>query len=338
LDETICLFLIGDWGRENHPDQEAVALSMDKVAKTFCEPLAVLTVGDNYQASGGLNSIMDREFNSSYMYPYRFETLQVPWLTTLGNMDYTDTSSCGSEEEKEQRQCLLFEQQMKRSPLYQIDPSLRKRDPRWFADRFYSVVLSPNIEIFFADTSVFVSEYYNFDWASDVKGGLAEQDPKEQLAYLESALANSKATWKLLLGHHPMHSNGYNGGYEEVTQALDPLIRRYNVTAYFNGHDHSQQHIVSEDVHYFTQGAGSVTHQGFVPREPALFESDLSGFTALRFDPEALGVYFFDDQANGLYNYTIPRSSEQSLEDSVTLDFSGSNAQRRLWLSPASAL
>ena len=171
-------------------------------------------------------------------------------------------------------------------------------DPRWYANRFYSVELTPDIEIFFADTSVFVSEYYQYSWAYDVEGGLAEQDPEEQLAYLESALANSTATWKLLLGHHPMHSNGYNGGYEEVTQALDPLIRRYNVTAYFNGHDHSQQHIVSEDVHYFTQGAGSVTHQGFVPREPALFESDLSGFTALRFDPESLVVYFFDDQVS----------------------------------------
>ena len=124
-----------------------------------------------------------------------------------------------------------------------------------------------------------------------------------------------------------------------MTQALDPLIRRYNVTAYFNGHDHSQQHIVSEDVHYFTQGAGSVTHQGFVPREPALFESDLSGFTALRFDPDSLVVYFFDDQANGLYNVTIPRPPENSESDSdgaVALDFSGGSVGNWLDSEPRS--
>lgn len=59
-----------------------------------------------------------------------------------------------------------------------------------------------------------------------------------------------------------------------------------------------------------------------MPREPALFESDLSGCTALRFDPESL---VFDDQANGLYNCTIPRPPENSESDSdgaVALDFS----------------
>jgi len=329
-----CFFLIGDYGRENHPKQAAVAQSMDTVARELCQPLAVLTVGDNFQTTGGLNSVLDKEFNESFVYPYRFQTLDVPWFTSLGNMDYIDTTGCGSKEEKEQRQCLLFGRQMERSPLYQMSPRLRARDPRWFEDRFYTIKVN-DIEILFADTSVFVSEYYQYPWAKDVKGGLAQQDPKEQLAYLESALADSTATWKLLLGHHPMHSNGYYGGYEEVTQALDPLIRRYNVTAYFNGHDHSQQHIVSEDVHYFTQGAGSVTHQGFVTREPALFESDLSGFTALKFDPESLVVYFFDDQGNGLYNYTIPRPpGEESSEDGAV----ASTGSRRLWLSPASAL
>ena len=57
-----------------------------------------------------------------------------------------------------------------------------------------------------------------------------------------------------------------------------------------------------------------------------MFESDLSGFTALRFDPESLVVYFLDDQANGLYNVTIPRTPENSESDSdgaVALDFSG---------------
>ena len=48
---------------------------------------------------------------------------------------------------------------MERSPLYQMSPRLRARDPRWFEDRFYTIMVN-DIEIFFADTSVFVSEYY----------------------------------------------------------------------------------------------------------------------------------------------------------------------------------
>ena len=41
----------------------------------------------------------------------------------------------------------------------QMSPRLRARDPRWFEDRFYTIKVN-DIEILFADTSVFVSEYY----------------------------------------------------------------------------------------------------------------------------------------------------------------------------------
>ena len=62
---------------------------MDVVSDTLCKPMTVLSVGDNYQLAGGLNSIMDREFNESFMFPYRYDSLQVPWFNALGNMDYT---------------------------------------------------------------------------------------------------------------------------------------------------------------------------------------------------------------------------------------------------------
>ena len=46
---------------------------MDTVARELCQPLAVLTVGDNFQTTGGLNSVLDKEFNESFVYPYRFQ-------------------------------------------------------------------------------------------------------------------------------------------------------------------------------------------------------------------------------------------------------------------------
>ena len=83
-------------------------------------------------------------------------------------------------------------------------------------------------------------------------------------------------------------------------------MERHNVTAYVNGHDHSMQHIISNTTSFFTSGAGSVTHKGFIEREPARFESDVPGFTAFVFDPFGVTTYFFDGNATGLYNYTIP--------------------------------
>ncbi len=284
---------------------------MDFVAtEVLGRPLTVIGLGDSFQSSGGLSSLIDLEFTTSFTDPYFYDTLQVPWFNGIGNMDYTDTVGCGSSTDYEQQQCPLYRRQIIRSPEYQIDPRLRERDSRWYADRYYSVRITDDIEIFFADTSVFVTEYYEQSWAYDVQGGLAYQDPEEQLAFLDGALANSTAVWKFIVGHHPIHSNGFSGGYPEVAAALDPLIEQYNVTAYLNGHDHSMQHIIADagglSTSYFTSGAGSVTHKGFTPREPALFESDVPGFTAFVFDTEGVTAYFFDGNGTGLYNYTIP--------------------------------
>ena len=82
-----CFFLIGDYGRENHPKQAAVAQSMDTVARELCQPLAVLTVGDNFQTTGGLNSFLDKEFNESFVYPYRFQVSALFHLFLLRSID-----------------------------------------------------------------------------------------------------------------------------------------------------------------------------------------------------------------------------------------------------------
>ena len=230
-------------------------------------------------------------------------------------MEYNagDYANCGDPTTYEQVPCSPFRTQLIRSPIYEIDPALRQRDWRWIADRYYNVRVTDDLELFFVDTSPFIQEYYNYSWAYDVVGGLANQSTEAQLAFVENALAESTATWRFMVGHHPMYSNGFDGGYAEVREAFQPLIDRYNVTAYLNGHDHSMQHIALDGMHYITSGAGSLTQPGFTPRHPALFEYDQPGFTAYRVNSTGVTMYFFDGEGNGLYNYTIPR--EEGLED-----------------------
>jgi hypothetical protein len=187
---------------------------------------------------------------------------------------------------------------------------MRERDPRWFSDSFYSVRITEDLEVFFADTSVFVEDYYQYSWAYEIQEGLAFQDPEEQLLFLRAAMGNSTADFKFLVGHHPIYSNGFNGGYTDVGEALVPLIDEYGIVAYINGHDHSQEHIIKNETNYFTSGAGSLTYKGpWVERDPARFENNDPGFMAFVFDEEACTAYFFNDNATGLYNYTMPRPS-----------------------------
>ena len=60
-------------------------------------------------------------------------------------------------------------------------------------------------------------------------GGLLSQSWAAQLAELETHLAKSDADWKIVVGHHPVISNGKHGGTEELQQHLQPLLEEYGV-------------------------------------------------------------------------------------------------------------
>ena len=107
-------------------------------------------------------------------------------------------------------------------------------DPRWNLFRQYRKSFGPNgeVEFFFigeaawldifaalaslrsttthasslfplADTSPYVSSYYSRDWAR-FPGGLVNQSADGNLLELEAWLFESTATWKIVVGHHPV--------------------------------------------------------------------------------------------------------------------------------------
>ena len=45
-------------------------------------------------------------------------------------------------------------------------------------------------------------------------------------------------TWLLVAGHYPIYSVGEHGDTSELKSYLQPLLQKYNVHAYFCGHDH----------------------------------------------------------------------------------------------------
>lgn len=99
-----------------------------------------------------------------------------------------------------------------------------------------------------------------------------------QKAWLESTLRNSDATWKVLFIHQFLGGNGYYGrgsgvqvsstrdddfpstAYDDDISFLSTgiieetwihnLMRQYNVTAYFKGHEHLGAHVIKESVNY----------------------------------------------------------------------------------------
>ena len=55
---------------------------------------------------------------------------------------------------------------------------------------------------------------------------------------------------------HTVWSVGHHGPTDILVEKLNPLLLKYQVAAYFSGHDHDMQHINDSNVQYILSGAG----------------------------------------------------------------------------------
>lgn len=79
----------------------------------------------------------------------------------------------------------------------------------------------------------------------------------EQRAWIAKALAESKARWKIVIGHHPMYSSGRNGNTEGSRKVLEPLLIKNKVDLYLAGHDHDYERFAPiRGVRYVVSGGG----------------------------------------------------------------------------------
>lgn len=109
--------------------------------------------------------------------------------------------------------------------------------------------------------------YYSF-----VKGeglveffGLDTTDYDEaQARWLEGALGESKAQWKIAFFHHPLYSSaGAHGSDLKLRAKLEPLLVRHGVATCFSGHDHTYERTTPQQgVQYFVSGAGGKLRRG----------------------------------------------------------------------------
>lgn len=79
----------------------------------------------------------------------------------------------------------------------------------------------------------------------------------EQRAWIENALAHSKARWKIVVGHHPLYSSGRNGNTEGTREILEPMLQKYHADLYLAGHDHDYERFKPiQGVNYIVSGGG----------------------------------------------------------------------------------
>ncbi|CAN6465725.1 unnamed protein product [Victoria cruziana] len=249
----------------------------------------VISTGDNFYEYG-LTGINDMAFEESFSHVYTAEALQTPWYSVLGNHDYRGDA------------------------LAQLDPTLNKIDRRWICMR--SFILKTGVADFFmVDTTPLVDDYWTipnkhqYDW----RGVLPKQLYIKTLLHdLDSALTQSPAKWKIVVGHHTIRSVGHHGDTVELQNLLLPILESNGVDLYINGHDHCLEHISSthSPIQFLTSGGGSKAWRGIdnaANMEGLKFYYDGQGFMSLRLTETKAGAEFYDINGDRLHEWTASK-------------------------------
>lgn len=277
---SLPFLIFGDWGRRGQRDQLNVAAQMGVAAAALKVPF-VVSLGDNFY-DYGITSMDDPQWKESFENVYTAPSLQVPWNSILGNHDY-----CGN--------CQA-----------QIDYSARSarwRMPSRYYSRTESIPGGKTILMVYTDTSPFVTSYAKRELMGP---NVRSQDTAAQLEWIDRMLSESKADWKIVLGHHPIYSGGEHGDTPELIERLLPLLKRHGVNVYLNGHDHDLQHQEAGGIHFFCVGAGS-TVRPIKSDKLSMFAKSTPGFAAVSVGPSVMEVRLTSASGEVLHSASIPR-------------------------------
>ncbi|GAV59393.1 Metallophos domain-containing protein [Cephalotus follicularis] len=287
-DGSLSLLVVGDWGRRGRYNQSNVAYQMGVIGKKLDIDF-IISTGDNFY-DDGLTGVDDPAFHESFADIYTADSLQKPWYAVLGNHDYRGDVEA------------------------QLSLVLREMDRRWLCMRSF-VVNAEIAEFFFVDTTPFVDKYFiepenhQYDW----RGVFPREDYLTNLLRdVDLALKQSKAKWKIVVGHHTIKSAGHHGNTDELAMQLLPILKANNVDLYINGHDHCLEHISStgSPLQFLTSGGGSKSWRGDVdwwnPQEMK-FYYDGQGFMSVQITQTEVDIKFYDIMGNVLHKWSISK-------------------------------
>ena len=279
--DALNFLIMGDWGRRGESDQVQVADQMGIVANSIGAAF-VIAVGDNFYENG-VASIHDSHWEQSFEKVYTSPFLQIPWYAILGNHDYHDNCDAQIEYGK---------------------TSPRWRMPARYYQQTHALGHGVTADFFYIDTTPMIREYYYPYLEEKTRDKVITQDVPKQMAWFKSALAASKAQWKIVIGHHPIYSGGEHGDTKELIQNVLPLLHEHGVQAYINGHDHDLQHLMAGDINLFCSGAGSSVRPT-TNTVHTRFANASSGFMAISLGTDKMDIRMIDWRGSVLYRTTV---------------------------------
>jgi 3',5'-cyclic AMP phosphodiesterase CpdA len=140
----------------------------------------------------------------------------------------------------------------------------------------------PNVQIHFKPFNMDGQRFYTFT-KGDIDFFVVDSTymSTEQVRWLEKALAESSAPWKITFMHHPIYSSGRRHGSDvELRTFIEPLLVKHGVSVVFAGHEHFYERMKPQQgITYFTAGSAGKLRAGNIRRGPLYahgFDTDLS--------------------------------------------------------------
>ncbi len=215
----------------------------------------IISTGDNIYGKG-VKSVDDPQWKTKFENVYTGEHIQKDWYPIFGNHDYLGNVPA------------------------QIEYG--KINPRWKFLDFYYQISDPSEQPLY--------EFYMIDTNLMVSG-----KDEEMLAWLDQALASSKAKWNIVVGHHMIRSHGVYGDQKFMINKLKSILDKYGVDVYLSGHDHDLQLIKHPDDNFYQaiSGAGGGSRDTSWGKN-SLFSATNGGFMALTLSQQVLYMEFLD--------------------------------------------
>ncbi len=161
----------------------------------------VLHTGDIVYPKGAMS-----DYGPRYFEPYGRLLSRVPLYPAVGNHDYAN-QAIGA-----------------------------RRARRRFDEVYRRIHRKPAYYSFDAGPVHFVSLDTNQSFWIDAAAAYGPGSPQD--AWLREDLASSKAPWKVVFTHVPIHASEDHGDHDSLRRWLEPLLKKHGVQAVFTGHDH----------------------------------------------------------------------------------------------------
>jgi 3',5'-cyclic AMP phosphodiesterase CpdA len=274
------ILMVGDWGYENFAAQSRVAGAMQQYVREHSLTTdALLMLGDNWYGplpGGATSARWKTQFED--MYPK--SVFDCPAYAIPGNHDY---------------------QRMPESKVAAELEYARKGGTRWTMPslwyRFDFPSTNPLMTVIALDSNM---PHPAGAQAAGVNFTLTPEQQAEQLTWLEAELLKPRTTpFLVVMGHHPIFSNGPHGDNAVLIRDWEPLLRKHKAHLYLAGHDHDMQHLEFDEhpTSFVLSGGGGADLYTLKIEEAKRgpYAEKVYGFSHLEVTPEKLTLRHMDE-------------------------------------------